>query len=312
MEYEKFRGLVAAPFAPMKDDGKLNMGLIEKYFRFLDYNGVSGVFINGSTGEGVSLTLAERKEVVSAWTDAGKENGALRIINLTGGTSLNECVELAKYSVEKGVYAIALMAPFFFKPCSITTLGSFIGEVAKEVPGTPVYFYHIPALTGVHFRMTELLNYVHERIPNFAGIKYTWEDMADFFSCLNFDNGTYDILWGRDETLLSALALGAEGAVGSTYNYAAPLYRSIIDCYRKGDMEQARYLQLKSIEMVNLLGKYGGIGAGKAFMHYTGIDCGQFRLPVDPMSEKDYIRFSNDVDALGIAYLLSKNPPKRL
>jgi N-acetylneuraminate lyase len=188
-------------------------------------------------------------------------------------------------------------------------LGEFISAVAAEVPETHVYFYHIPSFTGVDFPMTALLEYAAAVIPNFAGIKYTHYDLMDFHKCLVFDGGRYDIFWGRDETLLSALVLGAKGAVGSTYNYAAPLYRKIISFCTKGDIEQARRLQLKAVDMVSVLGRYGGLGAGKAFMKYAGIDCGKFRIPVVSVSDQEYTRFREEVGALDMAELLSQTPP---
>jgi N-acetylneuraminate lyase len=143
-------------------------------------------------------------------------------------------------------------------------------------------------------------------LPNFAGIKFTQEELMDFTLCLNFNDGFFDMLWGRDECLLSALAVGCRGAVGSTYNYAAPLYIALIEAFGRGDMATARHLQLKSVEMISLLGKYGGISTGKAFMRYVGIDCGEYRLPVKNMNPSLYTDFVDDVIKLGIDNFMSK------
>ena len=147
---------------------------------------------------------------------------------------------------------------------------------------------------------------VHGKLSNFAGIKYTHEDFMDYLSCMRFANGKYDMLWGRDENMLSALVLGAKGAVGSTYNYAAPLYLSLIDAYNNHDFEKARALQQQSIDMIRLLGKYGGIATGKAYMKKIGMDCGAFRLPVSNMSDEQFKLFSADVEALGFSDYASK------
>ncbi|MOA26341.1 4-hydroxy-tetrahydrodipicolinate synthase [compost metagenome] len=120
----------------------------------------------------------------------------------------------------------------------------------------------------------------------------------DFLSCMNFRDGKYDMLWGRDENMLSALALGTKGAVGSTFNYAAPLYYDMIAAYEEGELEKARALQQKSIDMIRLLGKYGGIATGKAYMKLVGVDCGEFRLPVKNMDAANFELFKADVEAL--------------
>ena len=91
--------------------------------------------------------------------------------------------------------------------------------------------------------MLNLLQEVDGTIPNFAGIKYTHEDFMDFLSCLRFQNGKYDMLWGRDENMLAALSLGSKGAVGSTYNYAAPLYSEMAEAFDRNDLEKAQALQ---------------------------------------------------------------------
>ena len=154
--------------------------------------------------------------------------------------------------------------------------------------------------------MISLLERLSDRLPNFMGIKYTHEDFMDYQSCLAFDSGRYDLLWGRDENMLAALALGAKGAVGSTYNYAAPLYNQLIRAFNDGNLLQARQLQQQSIDMIRLLGKYGGIATGKAFMRYIGFECGAFRSPVRNMSRSDYQRFSADVAQLDMENLFSR------
>jgi N-acetylneuraminate lyase len=154
--------------------------------------------------------------------------------------------------------------------------------------------------------MTGFLELISQMLPNFAGIKYTHEDFMDFLTCLNFDGGKYDLLWGRDECILSALVLGCKGAVGSTYNYAAPLYHSLIVAFNNGDLDKARQLQLLSIIIVELLGKYGGMATGKAFMKYVGLDCGSFRSPVKNMPDDQFDKFVKDVMRLHMDHMFSR------
>jgi N-acetylneuraminate lyase len=203
------------------------------------------------------------------------------------------------------VDAIAILAPYYFKPANAGQLVEFCAKIAGTVPELPVYFYHIPVLTGCFVPMIDFLKEAVKAIPNLAGIKYTHEDFMDFLSCIHFENGRYDMLWGRDENLLSALVLGAKGGVGSTYNYAAPLYLKLISAFDEGNLQEARKLQQLSIDMIRLLGKYGGIATGKAFMRYIGLECGEFRLPVKNMTEDAYIQFRLDVKALNMEELFS-------
>ncbi len=303
---KKIEGLIAAPFTPMLANGDINYELIPRYYSHLKENGLTGAFINGSTGEGVSLTLEEKKRTTEAWAKASAANPGVPVINLVGGTCLRDCIDLARFSAEKGIDALAVLAPFYFKPPTVKALAQFITHIAKEVPQTPVYFYHIPVLTGVNFPMIDLLKEMDGTTPNFAGIKYTHEDFMDFLTCLRHREGHYDLLWGRDENLLAALSLGAKGGVGSTYNYAAPLYQAIISDFEAGKLEDAAQKQQKAINMITLLGKYGGIGTGKAFMRYIGLNCGQFREPVASMGEETYKQFAADVKALNMGEYFSR------
>ncbi len=303
--FEKYRGLVAAPFTPMDASGKVDVSVIPEYYRFLEKNGITGAFVNGSTGEGPSLTQKEKQANARAWVKCLKEGGRIRVINLAGGTSCEETIENALFSMEEGLSAIAVVAPYYFKPADTGLLAEFVARIGESVPEMPVYFYHIPALTGVYFPMSEFLAKISKILPNFAGIKYTYEDFMDFQRCLAFEGGKYDMLWGRDECLLPALSVGCSGAVGSTYNYAAPLYNEIMTSFKNGDLEKARELQLLSIAIVGILGRYGNMGAGKAFMKYVGFDLGKFRLPVRNVSDGMFSAFEADVKKLGIDHLFS-------
>jgi N-acetylneuraminate lyase len=302
----KYEGLVAAPFAPMDKNGNINIGIVPEYYNSLEKNGVIGAFINGTTGEGASLTQKEKQLLTTKWTECFKAGGKVRIINLVGGTSYKECIENAIFSYEAGVSAIAMVAPYYFKPPDDTHLAEFVARIGESVPDLPVYFYNIPVFTGVNIPMIGFLKKISGMLPNFAGIKYSYEDLMDFMLCLNYKNGAYDMLWGKDECMLAALALGCRGVVGSTYNYAAPLYHNLINAFEKGNLREARRLQRLSIDMISLQWKYGGVSTGKAFMKYAGLDCGKFRLPVKNMSDKMYKDFVNDVRLLKMEKLFSK------
>jgi len=292
------KGLIAAPFTPMDADGNLNLSVIADYYLFLKHNGISGAFICGTTGEGVSLTLEEKKAVCNTWSKAISQDEDFKVILFVGGTCIEDCKELAVYARDQGLYAISFTPPFYFKPANIDILTNCCKEIADAVPEMPFYFYHIPSLTGVDFPMIDLLKNVDGKISNFQGIKYTAENFMDFLSCLHFQNRKYDMLWGRDENLLSSLVLGCNGAVGSTYNYAAPLYFEIINAFKSNDLAKAQSLQQKSIDIISLLGKYGGIATGKSYMKIVGLDCGEFRLPVKNMTEREFQLFKEDTEKI--------------
>jgi N-acetylneuraminate lyase len=115
----------------------------------------------------------------------------------------------------------------------------------------------MPSMNGVQLSVAQFLEHAGPRIPNLAGAKYTHEKLADYFEALRLDDGKYDLLWGRDEMLLGALAMGARGGVGSTYNTDAPLYLDLIDAFTRGDIDTARDLQADAVALVNDLASTG-------------------------------------------------------
>ena len=306
MKIEHLQGLISAPFTPFDSNGKLDVSLIPAYYTFLKRNGITGAFINGSTGEGVSITLEEKKAVAQAWADCSNHDADFKVMVFLGGTCLADCIDLAKHAYEIGLYAVSLTGAFYFKPSNVDTLAEICIKVGESVPNMPFYYYHIPVLTGVNIAMYDLVRALDGKLPNFAGVKYTHEDFMDFQSCMSYENGKFDMLWGRDENMLSALVLGAKGAVGSTFNYAAPLYYDLIEAFNNNDLVKARQLQQKSIDMIRFLGKYGGISVGKAYMKLVGHDLGEFRLPVKNMSAEQFELFKKDVAGLNFDAFKSK------
>ncbi|MGZ4019797.1 MAG: dihydrodipicolinate synthase family protein, partial [Flavisolibacter sp.] len=119
MRIQKLKGLIAAPFTPMKEDGSLNVSLIPKYYEMLVANGVTGAFICGSTGEGVSMTASEKMVIAENWASCAKSNSDFKIMTLLGGTSIEDCKELARHAKKLGLYGVSFTAPFYFKPADV-------------------------------------------------------------------------------------------------------------------------------------------------------------------------------------------------
>src|SRR5690606_18346734 len=224
---KKITGLVAATFAAYKEDGEINLDIIPQIVERLIEDGVSGVFVCGTNGEGPNLTIDERKAIVEAYVKAA--NKRIIVMVHVGHSSVKEARELAAHAEQVGADAVSSVSAFYFKPASVRALVLSLAEIASAAPNTPFYYYNIPHLTGVSMDMLELLKTAEELIPNFRGIKYTAPTLHEYEACLNYKEGKYDILYGLDEMLLGALAVGAKGAVGSTYTFAAPLYKKIIE-----------------------------------------------------------------------------------
>lgn len=280
LELARYRGLVAAPFTPFNEDLSPNLDAVEAYADLLRNNGIQAAFVCGTTGEGLSMPVDERMAVTERWVECA--NGDFRVIAHVGHCSVYDACDLASHAAGCGVDAISTMAPCFFKPATVFDLVEWCEKVAVAGGELPFYYYHIPSMSGVHLPMIEFLQEAGSRIPNLAGIKYTYEDLSDFQKCVSFEDGKYDILFGRDELLLEGIKAGAIGAVGSTYNYAAPLYADLISSFQNGNETNARCLQDRALKMINLCNSVGvsHLAATKALMSTLGVDCGPVRPPL--------------------------------
>ncbi|HUW58357.1 MAG TPA: dihydrodipicolinate synthase family protein [Planctomycetota bacterium] len=283
---EHIEGLVAPVVTPMHVDGSLNLGLAGQIVDHLERWGVAGIFVCGSTGEGLSLSVAEREDTAEAFAEAVR--GRLRVIIHVGHNALGEARKLAGHAQKLHADAIAISPPSYFKPASADVVARCIRDVADAADELPVYYYHIPAMTGVAIRVIDLLRIADDVCPQLTGAKFTFEDLEDFRQCVEFDRGRYDMLFGCDEVLLSALEVGARGAIGSTYNYAAPVYTRLLAAFDGGNLEEARRLQECAASLVEVIHRYGGPSIHKTLMRLIGIDCGPCRLPlVSPSADAE-------------------------
>lgn len=290
MSFLKITGFVAAPFTAMHPDRSINTEIIAPYALHLAQSGVMGVFVNGTTGEGYSLTTQERMATAEKWVAAaasvpvdtvrtnGDQESRFRVIVHVGAESVANARALANHAEKIGADAIASMAPVFYSP-DLNHLIDYCHEIASASE-LPFYYYHIPSMTNFHLPVVEFLEEAGKRIPTLRGVKYTHHDLMDFKMSSCMDGGRYDVLFGRDEILLSALVLGAQGMVGSTYNYAMPLFTRILDAFRQGQITEAAILQDRAMQLVSILNNNGGgTVVGKALMRGVGLDMGPLRSP---------------------------------
>ena len=292
----KIQGFIAAAFTPFKEDGSLNLGLVPTLVEKLIQDGLKGIFVCGSNGEGPNMTTEERMMVAEAFVKAA--NKRLLIIVHVGHSSIAESKRLAIHAQAIGADAFSSVAAFYFKPTSVETLVHCMAEIASAAPGLPFYYYHIPILTGVGMDMIDFLKYAGDLIPNLAGIKYTSATIHEYQSCLELENGKFDVLFGFDELLLPALSIGAKGAIGSTYTFAAPHYLKTMALYLQCENEAARKNHAFMVEVIRVFARYPSVPAQKAIMKMLGFDMGPCRLPLVTLSKIQYDKLYSELEAV--------------
>lgn len=295
---EKIIGLIDAPFTPFDADGEVNLEPIERYARLLERNGLKGVFINGSSGEGYMLTEDERRLLAERWVSVVRPS--FKVIVHVGSTCVKESRRLAEHAAAIGAWGIGAMAPPFPKVNRIAELVDYCAEIAAGAPDLPFYFYHIPAFNGAYLSMVDFLKAVDGRIPNFAGIKYTYESLYEYNQCRLYAGGKFDMLHGQDETILPCLAMGgAQGGIGGTTNYNGRCLTGILEAWAAGDLDKARELQNYAQDVINVICHYrGNIVAGKRIMKLIGLDLGRNRTPFQNMTDEEEARMKAELEAI--------------
>lgn len=295
--------LIAAPFTPFGPDADVALSVVDEQARALRRDGVDGAFVCGTTGEGLALTVAERMAVAERWVQTA---GGLEVIVHVGHTSLTEATALARHAADSGAAAIAAIPPFFHRPDTVEDLVEYCAAIAAAAPGLRFFYYHIPHLTRVELPMPRFLELARRTIPNLGGIKFTDDDLYDYAACLELAGDDHEVFFGRDELLLGALSYGARSAVGSTYNFAAALYRDLAAAFHAGELERARELQRLVRNVVAAADREGGLAALKRIAGARGPDLGPCRPPLRTLDEESTQRLTAHLGTSGFLEALDR------
>ena len=297
MNVSRLNGLIAATYTPLREDGSLNLDRVGPIVEQLIADRVDGLYVCGSTGEGMSLSGAERRAIAEEYVTAVA--GRVPVIIQVGHNSVAEASELAAHAQEIGADVVSATCPSYYPIASVDVLVACMSKIASGAPALPFYYYHIPVLTGSAIDMTDFMRRGSDQIANLVGLKYTAPTLHEYQQCMLLDDGRFDVLWGVDEMLLGALATGARGAIGSTYNIAAPLYRRIIAAFGQQDLDEARRLQGLAIQMIQIIARYPFHPAMKDLLRMIGLDCGGCRLPLPSLSPDDVNQLREQLTELG-------------
>lgn len=298
MPFEDFQ-LIAPPHTPFDASGRLQLDTVAKQAQLLADSSVNGVFVGGTTGECASLTMEERIALAERWLEVAPSLN-LEVIVQAGHNCQADAVRLARHAQQISADAIAAHAPSYFRPANVDALIDFLVPIAAAAADLPFYFYDIPSTTGVRLPMVEFLAKAESRIPNLVGLKYSNDDLVQLQECVRLQNGRFRVMFGSDEILLAGATCGVQGAIGSTYNFAAPLYREMLAALARADFDSARELQSRSVAVIRCLMRFGFMSACKTAMRWFGVDCGPARSPFQNLSPDQCQALRLELDELGV------------
>ena len=279
------RGISPALLTPFDANGNVNTNALEKLVEYNLNKGVAGFYVGGSTAEAFLLTERERNlvyEVVAKTT-----NGRGKLFAHVGCISTDQAVSFAKTAEKCGYDAISAIAPFYYK-FSFTQIKKYYYDIVDSTD-LPMIIYNFPNFSGVNLSAEQVAEFFCD--PRFIGIKHT---SNDYFALEQFKANfpEHTVFNGFDEMLLAGLSMGADGGIGSTYNFMAEKFVDIMDAFDKGDIQRAQNIQAEANRIIKALCKVGVMEAEKEVLNQLGFDFGNARAPFSILTDeqKAFIR----------------------
>lgn len=281
--------ILNAVFTPMFADGSINYSQVPELFEHCLQTGAQGIFLNGTTGECMSLSVQERQQLVETWIEYRKQVNRpdFKIFVHVGSCNLYETAQMAEHAQSQQVNGIAMVPTFYFRPKTLNELIEQCEFVAAAASQTPFYYYNIPSLTGVDFPMIKFLEMAIQRIPNFAGLKNSFSNVVDYQHCIHYAQDNYAMYWGSDEAFMMLYTAGNRHYVGSTYNYMSNVYNKMLKAFHAGDFENLIALEKEADDIYKVILQYHGVSSGKEIMRLIGVDCGPVRKPLNAFNQAE-------------------------
>ncbi|KAK3761339.1 hypothetical protein RRG08_060909 [Elysia crispata] len=294
----KVKGAIAAPATALKKNGDVNPEKVKDYVDFLIKNEIDGVFILGTLGEGMSFTVAERKQMAEAWVHYGKDRLSTVVVHVGTG-NIRDSIDLARHAEQIKASAIACLCPSYYKPENEEAVVDYIEQVAAAAPNTPFYYYCINFVTGIYLNSARVMELASKRIPTLRGIKFSSREILTLFDCRQLCGGALDLMIGSDEQFLAALSLGIRTPVLN--GPVGPIFKRLLKAFDAGDMETATQEQVNARKLKDVFNKYGGNPAAvKAIARCFGLDLGPVRLPLHDLPEVKLPDLRKDLQDIGI------------
>lgn len=287
LNQEKFKGIFTALLTPFDKNNKVNEKALQKLIQYNIGMGVRGFYVCGSTGEAFLLSTDERKQVMEIVKSCAPDHTLIAHI---GSVNEAEAAELGKHAQKLSYDAISSVAPFYYK-FSFEEIKDYYFRLAEST-ALPMLVYHIPTFSGVNMGVGELSKFLSDE--KFMGIKYTSNDFFTLEQCKsNFpDKIVYN---GFDEMFLAGLSMGADGAIGSTYNFMADKFVQINKLFEEGNVAEAKRIQSEANRIITVLCKVGVMQAEKEVLNQLGFDFGVCRHPFKSPTDEQKALISKEI-----------------
>lgn len=284
-DLNKYRGVIPAFYACYDDNGEISPESVRKLTEFYIKKGVKGIYVNGSSGECIYLSVEERKLILENVMLVGK--GKLTVIAHVACNNTKDSVELAKHAESLDVDAIAAIPPIYFKLPEYA-IADYWNAMSNAAPNTDFIIYNIPQLAGV--ALTQGLYSEMRKNPRVIGVKNSSMPVQDIQMFCAAGGDDYIVFNGPDEQFISGRAIGAEGGIGGTYGVMPELFLKLNDLVIENRIEEAKKLQYDINEIIyKMCSCHGNMyGVIKEILRINeDLDIGSVREPLVALSNED-------------------------
>jgi N-acetylneuraminate lyase len=288
---KKFKGIFPALLTPFTRDNRINEKSLQKLIKINLDKGVDGFYVGGSTGEAFLLSIDERKYLLDIVAQEAK--GKCTIISHIGCISTEQAIELGKHAEKVGIDAVSSIPPFYYN-FSFEEIKNYYFDIVNNI-NLPMIIYNFPAFSGVNLNSENVKEFFNDK--RFIGLKHT---SSDFFSLERIKSANRNVIIynGFDEMFLAGLAMGADGGIGSTYNFMADKFILMKNLFDIGKIDDARKIQEIVNDIIKIIIKVGVLPGEKEILNMMGLDFGECRKPFKRLSEEDKGMLKGVVESL--------------
>lgn len=283
---EKYEGVIPAFYACYDEAGEVSPERVRSLTQYFIDKGVKGVYVNGSSGECIYLSVADRKLILENVMEVAK--GKLTVIAHVACNNTKDSVELAKHAESLGVDAIAAIPPIYFRLPDYS-IAKYWNDMSAAAPNTDFVIYNIPQLSGT--TLTPALYAEMRKNPRVIGVKNSSMPTQDIQIFVADGGDDHIVFNGPDEQFISGRVIGAKAGIGGTYGVMPDLFLKLNQLIIDKDLDRAKELQhaINSVIYKMVSGRANLYAVMKEILRLNeDLDIGSVRAPLEPLSEGDY------------------------
>ena len=283
---EKYEGVIPAFYACYDEAGEVSPERVRALTQYFIDKGVKGVYVNGSSGECIYLSVADRKLILENVMEVAK--GKLTVIANVACNNTKDSVELAKHAESLGVDAIAAIPPIYFRLPDYS-IAKYWNDMSAAAPNTDFVIYNIPQLSGT--TLTPALYAEMRKNPRVIGVKNSSMPTQDIQIFVAEGGEDHIVFNGPDEQFISGRVIGAKAGIGGTYAVMPDLFLKLNQLIIDKKLDRAKELQhaINSVIYKMVSGRANLYAVMKEILRLNeDLDIGSVRAPLEPLSEGDY------------------------